>query len=103
MSTFIMLTQMSREDAGEPQKLKELERRTVEQIRRACPEVKWKANYVRLNKSDYIDIFDAPDMETAMKAASIVRSVGHGQAEVWPAMEWDEFKRVLDDLPAGAA
>lgn len=103
MSTFIMLTKMSREDSGEPEKLKQLERRAVDQIRQTLPQVKWKASYVRLNDSDYLDIFEAPDMETAAKTAAIIRSVGHGQAQVWPAMEWDEFKRVLDDLPAGAA
>lgn len=103
MSTFIMLTQMSRDDAGEPAKLTALERRAVDQIRSSCPGVTWKANYVRLNNSDYIDIFDAPDMETAARAAAIIRSVGHAQAEVWPAVEWDEFKRGLEETPAGAA
>lgn len=103
MSTFIMLTRMSRDDAGEPAKLKTLERRAVDQIRSDCPGVTWKANYVRLNDADYIDIFDAPDMETAAKAAAIIRSVGHAHAEVWPAVEWDDFKRTLDATPAAPA
>ena len=54
--------------------------------------VEWVANYAILGPYDYLDILRAPDVETAMKVATIVRTFGHAHTEVWAATEWKQFK-----------
>jgi GYD domain len=64
-------------------------------------QVKWLANYAVLGPYDYLDIFEAPDIEAAMKISAIVRTLGHARTEVWAATEWKRFKEIVRGLPSG--
>jgi hypothetical protein len=48
---------------------------------------------------DHVDIFTAPDIETATKVATIIRIFGHATTEVWAATEWEKFTGLLRSLP----
>ena len=102
MSTFIMLTRLSHVALKSPGKLEELERQVMDQIRTKCPDVEWLSSFAVLGPYDYIDLFQAPDVETATRVATIIRTFGHAQTEVWAATEWNRFKEVIRDLPAAA-
>ena len=41
----------------------------------------------------------APDIETATKVATIIRTFGHATTEVWAATEWEKFTGLLRSLP----
>jgi uncharacterized protein with GYD domain len=105
MSTFVMLTRVAPEMARTPQMLETLEQQAMGHIRAECPDVKWVANYAILGPYDYVDIFTAPDVATATKVSTVIRSYGGAHTEVWPATEWREFKSMLNAMPrtAGAA
>jgi hypothetical protein len=45
---------------------------------------------------------DSPDMATAAKVSTIVRTFGHAHTEIWPAIEWQSFKEVIRHLPGRA-
>jgi hypothetical protein len=45
-----------------------------------------------------MDIYDAPDVETAHKVSVISRAEGAVSAESWQAMEYDEFLKLLEDV-----
>ena len=98
MATFIMLTRLSHEALKSPGSLSRLSHDVMEHIRRDCPSVTWKASYVVLGPADYVDIFTAPDIETATKVATIIRTFGHSSTEIWAAIEWEKFTGLIGSL-----
>ena len=99
MATFIMLTRLSHGALTSPSSLETLEREVMERIRAECSEVEWQNSYAVLGPYDYLDIFQAPDIETATKVATIVRTFGHAETEIWAATEWERFKELVRYLP----
>jgi uncharacterized protein with GYD domain len=101
MTEFIMLTRLSGASIQSPKSLEELEKKVMERIRSECPQVEWIHNYAVLGPYDYLDIFQAADIEEAFKVATIVRSFGHAHTEIWAARQWGPFKELVRDLPEG--
>lgn len=100
MPHFVMLTRISPPSLHQPKSFESLERNVAERVEASCPEVRWIANYAVMGPYDYVDIFDAPDIDTAMKVSALVRSYGHARTEVWPALAWPDFKKLVHALPA---
>jgi uncharacterized protein with GYD domain len=98
MSTFIMLTKLGTGVSRTASSLEQLERSAVDQVREQCPTVRWLHSYAVLGRPDYVDIFSAPDTETAMKVSALVRTFGAADTEIWPAVEWEQFKSIARSL-----
>lgn len=98
MQSYILLTRLSPEAVKAPTVLETLERDALQRIRTKCPNVEWLVNYAIFGPWDYLDIFRAPDMETAAKVATLIRAHGHAETELWPAVEWDRFKELMHEL-----
>lgn len=98
MGTYVLLTKISPEAMSSPSKLRKLEKEVMEKIGKHCPAVKWVSSYAVLGPHDYLDIFEAPDVMTAGKVATIIRSFGHATTETWGAIPWEGYKAVVADL-----
>jgi uncharacterized protein with GYD domain len=98
MPTYVMLTRVSPEIVRSPQTLESLERKAMDQIRTHCPEVKWLQSFAILGPYDYLDLFDAPDNDTAVKVSTLIRAHGRAHSEIWVATEWQRFKHMLQAL-----
>ena len=98
MGTYVMLTKLSPEALTKPDAVTNLNKQVEERIKKECPGVKWLANYAVLGPCDYLDIFEAPDTDTATKVALLVRSFGHGTTETWVATQWDRFTSLATSL-----
>ena len=103
MPTFVLLTRLSPEAIRSPETLERLEREAMQHIREECPDIEWLNNCAVLGPYDYLDIFNAPDVETAAKVATLIRIHGHAQTETWAAVEWGRFKELVHELSGGWA
>jgi uncharacterized protein with GYD domain len=93
-----MMTRLSPEALTEPRRVRELSGQVEERIKRECPSVKWVGNYAVLGPCDYLDVFEAPDAETATKVSLLVRSFGHATTETWLATPWKRFVELANQL-----
>jgi len=98
MVTFAMLTRLSPQALAHPETVAELNKKVESRIKQDCPGVKWLANYAVLGRCDYLDIFEAPDNDTATKVALLVRSFGHATTETWVATPWNRFEGLAKGL-----
>jgi uncharacterized protein with GYD domain len=98
MPTYVMLTRLSPEVLQSPKSLEDLERLAMERIRSLCPQVEWRSSFAVMGPYDYVDIFTAPDNETAIKVSALIRTFGRAHSEVWPATEWTRFKEIMHSL-----
>lgn len=98
MVTFVMLTRLAPGAMHSPSELELLEKQVMSHVRARCPEVEWMLSLAVLGPCDYLDVFRAPDIETASKVSSMVRTFGHAHTEIWPAVEWQRYKDLVRDL-----
>lgn len=101
MPTFVMLSRLAPGALQSPKSLEQLEREAMNRVRKECPDVKWISNYAIMGPYDYLDVFEAPNLETAAKLSALIRTFGHAQTEIWSAIEWPRFKEVIHDLSGG--
>lgn len=98
MGTYMLLTRLSPEALNRPGAVVDLNRKVEQKIRQECPGVKWLANYAVLGPCDYLDVFEAPDIDSATKVALLIRSFGHATTETWVATPWDRFLGLAQSL-----
>jgi uncharacterized protein with GYD domain len=99
MPTFVMLTRVKPGGLTSGRSLRHLEQQTMEHIRRECPGVEWLQSWAVLGPYDYLDVFRAPDVETAAKVSTLVHIHGQATTETWGAVEWSRFKEILESMP----
>lgn len=99
MPTFLMQTRVASDALTQPKSFETLGRDVAEQICKHCPEVRWIASYAVLGPCDYVDVFEAPDIETATRVSVLVRSHGRADSQIRPALAWPQFKGLLQSLP----
>lgn len=98
MPHFIMLTRLTSEEVKPSHTIRRKEEIVSKTVRKACPDVKWVADYAVLGPYDYMDVFEAPDIETAMKVSSMVRQLAGAHTEIWPAISWKKHDEVMRDV-----
>jgi uncharacterized protein with GYD domain len=96
MGTYVLLTRIIPQGFRGPASLESLEKQVAEKIRHDLPDVRWVKNYALLGPYDYLDIFEAPDNDTAGQVSLIVRSFGHAITEVWPVNPWSHFEELIE-------
>jgi len=91
MQTYILLTKLSPELARQMRNRASIGRNWLEQVKEKCPDVKFISHYALLGQYDFIDIYEAPDEETAAKVSMISQANGAFQAESLPAIPYKRF------------
>lgn len=98
MPTYILLSNFTADAIVDPPEIVNLDALVKRRVRAECENVEWIDSYVLLGRYDALDLFHAPDNETASKVAMVIRSFGHVTTEVLPATAWQDFAAVIDDI-----
>ena len=93
MATYILATRLSADVTAKMKDRAKIGRAWLERVHEKCPGVKFIAHYAILGPYDFLDIYDAPDEETAAKVSMISLAHGAVQAESWVAIP---YKRALE-------
>ncbi len=99
MQTFVMLTRVRPGGLTSGRSLHHLEQQLMAHVRKECPDVEWLHSWALLGPHDYLDVFRAPDQETAAKVTTLVHLHGHATTETWGAIPWDQFREMLEGMP----
>jgi uncharacterized protein with GYD domain len=98
MPRFVLMTRLAPESLHDADVRRAMGRAWLMKVKTACPEVNWIGHYAILGPYDFMDIYDAPNVETAHKVSVISRAEGAVSAESWQAMEYDAFLDLLDEV-----
>ncbi len=98
MPTFVLMTKLSPGTMHDAPGRRAMGKEWLHKVRERCPDVKWIAHYAILGPYDFMDIYDAPDVETAHKVSLISRVEGAVTAESWQALPYDQFLKLLDKV-----
>jgi len=93
MKTYILMTKLAPEVASKMKDRAEIGTAWLDEVHEKCPQVKFLAHYALLGTYDFMDIYEAPDEETAAKVSLISRAHGAAAAESWTAIP---YKRLLE-------
>jgi len=104
VKTYVMMTKFAAQDAH----LVEFGSRVLDRVRNGdawleqiieeCPEVTFRSHYALLGYWDFMDIYEAPDEETAAKVSLLSRAHGAHQVESWPAIPKGRLKELTQGI-----
>lgn len=100
MPTYVLMTKLSESS---------LKGRRTEgknwlgRVKQLCPGLEWRAHYALLGPYDFMDIYDAPDEQTAFRVSLLSRELGAVTAESWPALVYEQFLPLAEQVESGGA
>jgi len=98
MPTYVLMTKLSPQTFQDPRGRRKVSRDWKRKVSSLCPGVQWRAHFALLGPYDFMDIYDAPDQETAWKVSLLSREEGALSAESWPALGYEEYLAVSDTV-----
>ncbi len=98
MPTFVLMTRLRPESVHDARGRRSSGHGWLKKVQSLCPEVKWIAHYAILGPYDFMDLYEAPDVETAHKVSLISRSEGAMSAESWQALPYEHYLKLLDEV-----
>jgi uncharacterized protein with GYD domain len=98
MPTYVLMTKLSPGGLHDPKGRRRAGQEWKKKVEERCPGVRWRAHYALLGPYDFIDIYDAPDQETAFKVSLLSRELGALSAESWPAIDYERYLPVIESV-----
>jgi uncharacterized protein with GYD domain len=98
MQTFVLMTKLAPEMSKQLKDQAKLGRLWLDQVKEKCPEVNFLAHYALLGPYDFLDIYEAPNEETAAKVSMISLESGAFLAESWVAIPYNRFLELAEEI-----
>jgi len=73
----------------------------MERVQRKCPEVKFLASYALFGGWDFMDIYEAPDEESAAKVSMICSASTDFLVESWAAIPERRLEALAEEVMKG--
>ena len=97
MQTYILLTKLSPDLLQQMKDRAAIGRSWLDQVKEKCPEVRFISHYALLGEFDFLDIYEAPDEETAAKVSIISQANGAFLAQSLPAIPYKRFLELVQE------
>jgi uncharacterized protein with GYD domain len=98
MPLFVLMTRLNPESLHDASGRKAMGKEWLKRVHKLCPEVRFVAHYAILGPYDFMDIYEAPDVETAHKVSLVSRAEGAVSAESWQALPYEAFLHLLQQV-----
>ena len=98
MQTFVLMTKLAPEMSRQVKDQEKIGRVWLQQVKKKCPEVNFLSHYALLGPYDFLDIYEAPDEETAAKVSLISLQSGAFLAESWVAIPYKRFVELAEEI-----
>ena len=98
MPLYMMLTRLTPYAQDRPEDLATLGNTVEELIRQEAPEARWISSYGVLGPFDYVDIYEAPNEEVAMKVSLAVRNVSGAHTETYVLTPYERFTQLDQEV-----
>lgn len=96
--TFILMTKLSPEVSKQVKNRSSAGRDWLEQVKDKCPEVKFLSHYALLGEFDFMDIYEAPDENTAAKVSMISLLNGAFESQSWTAIPYKDYLKLTKEI-----
>lgn len=98
MQTYVLMTKLSPEVSKQVKDRDAIGHYWLDQVKEKCPQVKFISHYALLGTYDFMDIYEAPNEETAAKVSMISLANGALQAESWIALPYSKFIELTKEI-----
>ncbi len=98
MPIYVLMTKLSPDALRDPRGRRAVGRSWMSKVKTACPDVRWISHYAILGPYDFMDIYEAPNEETAHRVSLISRSEGATTAESWGALPYEEYIPIVEEV-----
>jgi len=98
MPTYVLMTKLAPEVSKQMKDRAKIGRAWLDQVKDKCPEVKFLAHYALLGGYDFLDIYEAPDAETAAKVSMISLANGAFESQSWTAIPYKRFLKLTEEI-----
>jgi len=98
MPLYILMTRLTPDTLHNAAARRAMGKEWLKKVKASCPDVKFISHYAILGPYDFMDVYEAPDAETAHKVSLISRHEGAVSCESWQALPYERFLKVLEQV-----
>jgi uncharacterized protein with GYD domain len=98
MPIFVLMTRLAPGALHDAEGRRARGKEWLSKVKASCPEVKWLSHYAILGPYDFMDVYEAPDADTAYRVSLISRAEGAVSAESWQALPYDRHLEMLGKI-----
>jgi uncharacterized protein with GYD domain len=96
--TYVLMTKLGPTALLDPRGRREAGQEWKEKVERLVPEIQWTAHYALLGPYDFMDVYEAPDDDSALRVSLLSRELGAISAESWRAMPYQAFLPLVESV-----